>query len=628
MQAAGHAPKDKIQLYFACRELVDLDKITKTDPFLVIYEKRSGRWEKLLQTQVIYNELNPEFPERVTVDFYFEEIQPFKVEVFHHNSATDLVYIGEVEFTLIDLTGQKDNTFETPILDKRTNKPNRGNFLARYDSIRKDNEITLEIFGNMLKSLRCLGGANNNFLEIHKPVNPLTVEKYVGQGNSVYNFAEKKIPDDQWVLVAKTENIKINNPKWSKMVLQKASLCSDVEGLPLRFRVMDYRENSGDHRLVGGCITSVNQIKNERVTSLPLTGMDRNPKGQLTINHFNEKHNFTFLDYCKGGLNINLVVGIDFTLSNKAPSDPKSLHRIDPANKNALNPYQEVIRRAADILLRYDTDKQVPVYGFGGVPNYPNYQSRDVSNCFPCNGNFANPAECKVFGLDGIFAVYNYALSNVVLSGPTKFEPLLSNVMAQVASDIKVDPDTYYFLMIITDGQIIDTQAVKDLICKACDLPLSIVIIGVGNEDFKNMIDLDKGRFQNSFNKTPSRDIVRFIEFEKVKNDLKELDRQMLAEIPDQVVSYYASINKPPNQTNSRSGMPVSATGFRMPAQQVVTPVGNVLTVPQGRNVNYPAVVTGYQPPALVRAASEDMSQPPNIVDINMRVKPSAKDRI
>jgi len=45
--------------------------------------------------------------------------------------------------------------------------------------------------------------------------------------------------------------------------------------------------------------------------------------------------------------------------------------------------------------------------------------------------------------------------------------------------------------MIITDGEISDMIETKNLIVQASTLPLSIIIIGVGNEAFTNMVELD-----------------------------------------------------------------------------------------------------------------------------------------
>lgn len=54
-------------------------------------------------------------------------------------------------------------------------------------------------------------------------------------------------------------------------------------------------------------------------------------------------------------------------------------------------------------------------------------------------------------------------------------------------AQISQQQQRYYVLMIITDGQINDLQATVDMIVAASHLPLSIVIVGVGNADFTTM---------------------------------------------------------------------------------------------------------------------------------------------
>lgn len=51
-------PREKVELYFACRKLVNLDVMSKTDPYMIIYEQpvpkqgqshivSTGQWVKL-----------------------------------------------------------------------------------------------------------------------------------------------------------------------------------------------------------------------------------------------------------------------------------------------------------------------------------------------------------------------------------------------------------------------------------------------------------------------------------------------------------------------------------------------------------------------------------------------------
>ena len=49
----------------------------------------------------------------------------------------------------------------------------------------------------------------------------------------------------------------------------------------------------------------------------------------------------------------------------------------------------------------------------------------------------------------------------------------------------------YYTLLILTDGVINDLEATIDQIVRGSGLPLSIIIVGVGREDFSSMEVLD-----------------------------------------------------------------------------------------------------------------------------------------
>lgn len=56
----------------------------------------------------------------------------------------------------------------------------------------------------------------------------------------------------------------------------------------------------------------------------------------------------------------------------------------------------------------------------------------------------------------------------------------------------------------------------KNLIVQNSKLPISIIIVGIGNSDFANMVALDgdSGLFDSKGNKCP-RDIVQFVPFNK-----------------------------------------------------------------------------------------------------------------
>ena len=75
----------------------------------------------------------------------------------------------------------------------------------------------------------------------------------------------------------------------------------------------------------------------------------------------------------------------------------------------------------------------------------------------------------------------------------------------------------YNILLILTDGEIHDMEATKDLVVSGSNLPLSIIIVGVGEEKFKLMkeLDSDDALLRDSRGNTAIRDVVQFVKFKK-----------------------------------------------------------------------------------------------------------------
>jgi len=89
-----------------------------------------------------------------------------------------------------------------------------------------------------------------------------------------------------------------------------------------------------------------------------------------------------------------------------------------------------------------------------------------------------------------------------------------------------------------------------DLIIQAATLPLSIIIVGVGNADFASMnrLDGDNGGLFNSNGQKSPRDVVQFVAFRDMQLNADLLSKELLAELPLQVVQYMSMIGKPPGQ--------------------------------------------------------------------------------
>ena len=155
---------------------------------------------------------------------------------------------------------------------------------------------------------------------------------------------------------------------------------------------------NGNHKLLGTYENSIMElIESNEIISI---------KGSNENEYYMKKMKATlvtipsFLDYINAGLDMNLICGVDFTGSNGNPEYSSSLHYIN----NSQNQYLSAITEISKILLNFDTDKQVPMFGFGAViPNYSN----DTSHCFAMNGNIFRP---EVNELSGITDCYQQIL--------------------------------------------------------------------------------------------------------------------------------------------------------------------------------------------------------------------------
>lgn len=70
-------------------------------------------------------------------------------------------------------------------------------------------------------------------------------------------------------------------------------------------------------------------------------------------------------------------------------------------------------------------------------------------------------------------------------------------------------------LLIITDGEITDLDQTKQAIVNSSKLPMSVIIVGVGEADFKAMevLDGDNGVLKSPSGEPVARDIVQFVPF-------------------------------------------------------------------------------------------------------------------
>lgn len=100
----------------------------------------------------------------------------------------------------------------------------------------------------------------------------------------------------------------------------------------------------------------------------------------------------------------------------------------------------------------------------------------------------------------------------------------------------------YHLILILTDGRIHDLRETINLVVRASDLPISFVIVGIGENDFGKMeeLDADVHELVDSDGFAARRDIVQFLKFNDFLHDHSRLAEEVLEEIPEQFLGYMA----------------------------------------------------------------------------------------
>ncbi|XP_071341829.1 copine-3-like isoform X2 [Trachinotus anak] len=489
----------KVELTISCENLMDMDIFSKSDPLCVLYINTSGsQWYEFGRTEMILNCLNPKFAKKFVIDYYFEMVQRLKFCVFDiDNNTYDLSdddFLGELECTLGQIVSNRQMTRSLLLKDKRP--AGRGTITICAEEITDTRVAEFEVSGRRLD------------------------KKYLWWSDPFLEFYKQT--ETGWQLAHRTEVIYNNlNPTWRPFRISLRSLCGGDVEKPIKVDCYDHHI-SGSHDLIGSFKTTLAEMQ---------TGTHISPVVK----------EYTFLDYIMGGCQINFTIAIDFTGSNGDPSSPHSLHYINP---EGYNEYLTAIWAVGKVIQDYDSNKMFPVFGFGAqVP--PSWQ---VSHEFPINFNPANPF-CA--GIEGVVHAYQQCLPRLKLWGPTNFSPIINHVACFARQALQQNTASQYFvLLIITDGVITDMDQTRAAIVEASRLPMSIIIVGVGGADFSAMefLDSDDKLLRSPNGDVAARDIVQFVPFRTFQGNSVALAQSVLAELPDQVASFFNSYKlKPPN---------------------------------------------------------------------------------
>ncbi len=499
----------QIELHMSCAGLKNVDVGSLTDSACVVYMKnnKNGLYEKLGQTEVITDNLNPAFVKSVVVDFYFEERQDMRISVFDiddfKSGVVEQNLLGSVDFRLDQVSRAPNGTLALEIKAPVASSEKLGDVVIRGEELKKHTsrsyyKIKFEGVGFPCHHL---------FYRLSRLLHSL-------QYAAIYESeTSAKGPDGKHA--------------FKEAKVHSAALLEDDESRKAMIEVFQW-ERSGSHVSLGKHEFVIGELVERIPIKLPCGAT-------MSVLYCDKQEEYSFLDYVFNGLEISLHIAVDFTLSNKDPSDPSSLHYFDLTR----NQYLQAISNVGQVLENYDSDKKFTLLGFGAkVP----FLLDKTSHCFALNGDIFKP---EVAGIQGVIETYKNVLHVVKLNGPTFFARIIAYLNALAECEvIQGGMNKYYILLIITDGLINDMNETVDEIVRASGLPISIIIVGVGDEDFSSMEVLDADKtplYSQKMGKVMDRDIVQFVPFREYRSNPIELAKKTLEEIPRQLVSYMNS---------------------------------------------------------------------------------------
>ena len=520
---AASSPSSQIEISVRCSNLADRDLTSKSDPTCILLVPKSAQkndWAEYGRTEKILDSLDPHWQTKFVIEYRFEERQMLRFAIYDIDSdrlskLSDHDSLGHLDCSLGEVVAAQSKGFSKKLskgsgmihLQAEELSPNRETVILEFSARKLDNK---DFFGK-----------SDPFLEI-----------------------SRANENNQFSVVHRTEVVDNDlNPTWKPFVKEARALCNGDYNRTLKVDVYDM-DNDGSHDLIGTFQTNLQRLAkgpgpenlyeviNEKKRQKK--GSKYTNSGTVQLKSIRIESNPTFLDFIQSGLQVNFTVAIDFTGSNGNPKSPQSLHYQDPSGRP--NQYVTAINSVGGIVQDYDSDKMFPSLGFGarvpptGVVSHEFFLTLD-------------PARPFCAGVDGIVSAYYNSLNTVQLYGPTNFAPVINHV-ANFAAAHQAEASNYFVLLILTDGIITDFDDTKRALVGASSLPMSVIIVGIGDEDFAAMdiLDGDQHRLQYQ-GQVAKRDIVQFVEMRKFVSreggwNKELLAKAVLAEIPGQVTGW------------------------------------------------------------------------------------------
>lgn len=240
----------------------------------------------------------------------------------------------------------------------------------------------------------------------------------------------------------------------------------------------------------------------------------------------------SMLQYISGGCRMDLMFAIDCTTRNGDWTEETSQHY---HSSTWLNDYQAAIHKIATVYGAFEGDKDYAMWGFGASVD----GQRSLAPFLM--GENLKDADALIEAYDRHFSPDNESFE---LGESAYLKPVIQAGMYRAITSNQ-QSQCYSTLVILTTGELTDVTETIDVICSAAeDAPLSIVIIGVGTDDFSFVEMLEgqgdeSGKLRHSNGVPIARELVNFVTFHEFSGNASQCVVEALREVPEQFVQYF-----------------------------------------------------------------------------------------
>ncbi|KAF1436303.1 Copine-8, partial [Spheniscus mendiculus] len=225
-------PATKVELSVSCRNLLDRDTFSKSDPICVLYTQAIGNkeWREFGRTEVIDNTLNPDFVRKFIMDYFFEERENLRFDFYDVDSKSPNLskhdFLGQMFCTLGEIVGSQGSRLEKSIVG-----------------------IPGKKCGTVIVTAEELGCCRDSVL-MQFCANKLDKKDFFGKSDPFLVF-HRSNEDGSFTICHKTEVIKNTlNPVWQAFKIPVRALCNGDYDRPVQ-RDLEHFQRWGIHSFSG-----------------------------------------------------------------------------------------------------------------------------------------------------------------------------------------------------------------------------------------------------------------------------------------------------------------------------------------------------------------------------------------